>query len=156
MSIELIPHTGRLNEGVPLDYSEAPAITPQMYQERIAALLEAGRTFTHLVIYADREHFSNLEYVTGYDPRFEECFLILQKGETPVLVLGNEGMGQSLCITIPVKRVLCQMLSPLGQARGSSQSPAGISPCRSSLRKYCRAFGKSNGICWVWSCLNLL
>ena len=126
MAIELIPHTGRLNENVALDFGEAPAITPQMYQERIRALLDAGREFTHLVIYADREHFSNLEYVTGYDPRFEECFLILQKGKIPVLVLGNEGMGQSLCITIPVERVLCQMLSPLGQARGDSRSPAGI------------------------------
>ncbi|MGN1039008.1 MAG: hypothetical protein ACI4P0_06390 [Mailhella sp.] len=126
MAIELIAHTGRLNADVPLDFSEAPRITPQMYQDRISTLLDAGREFTHLVIYADREHFSNLEYVTGYDPRFEECFLILQKGKTPVLVLGNEGMGQSLCITIPVERVLCQMLSPLGQARGQSQSPEGI------------------------------
>ena len=32
----------------------------------------------------------------------------------------------TLCITIPVERVLCQMLSPLGQARGDSRSPAGI------------------------------
>ena len=106
MSIELIAHTGRLNADVPLDFSEAPRITPQMYQKRISTLLDAGQEFTHLVIYADREHFSNLEYVTGYDPRFEECFLILQKEKTPVLVLGNEGMGQSLCITIPVERVL--------------------------------------------------
>jgi len=126
MTVKLIPHTGRINEGVALDFSEAPVITPAMYQERIEALLEAGSRYTHLVIYADREHFSNLEYVTGYDPRFEECFLILRKGETPALVLGNEGMGQSLCITIPVQRILCQMLSPLGQARGGSQSPAEI------------------------------
>ena len=126
MTIKLIPHTGRLNEGKALDFSEAPVITPAMYQERIAALLEAGSRYSHLVIYADREHFSNLEYITGYDPRFEECFIILRRGEIPRLVLGNEGMGQSLCITIPVERVLCQMLSPLGQARGGSLSPAEI------------------------------
>lgn len=126
MTIKLIPHTGRMTEGMPLDFSEAPVITPEMYLERIDALLEAGSKYSHLVIYADREHFSNLEYITAYDPRYEECFIILQKGRTPRLVLGNEGMGQSQCITIPVERVLCQMLSPLGQARGASLSPLEI------------------------------
>lgn len=126
MNIKLVPQNGRLNEDIELDYSEAPEISPQMYENRIKALLEAGREFTHLVIYADREHFSNLEYITGYDPRFEECFVILQGNEIPVLALGNEGMGQSRCITIPVVRKLCQMLSPLGQLRGTSQSPEEI------------------------------
>lgn len=134
MAVKLIPFSGRINEGVELDFSEAPAITPEMYQDRIERLLDLGKDYSHLVIYADREHFSNLEHITGYDPRFEECFIILQKGKTPVLVLGNEGMGQSQCVTIPVERKLCQMLSPLGQARGGSESPeeifrgAGIGP----------------------------
>ena len=61
MAIEVISHVGRLNENVPLDFSEAPVITPRMYEDRIAALLDSGREFTHIVIYADREHFSNLE-----------------------------------------------------------------------------------------------
>lgn len=126
MKIKLVPQKGRINEDMELDFSEAPEITPAMYEKRIASLLDAGSEFSHLIIYADREHFSNLEYITGYDPRFEECFIILRKNETPVLVLGNEGMGQSRCITIPVERKLCQMLSPLGQARGASQSPGEI------------------------------
>lgn len=126
MKINLAPQQGRLNEDIELDFSEAPQITPQMYEERIEKLLDSGSEYSHLIIYADREHFSNLEYVTGYDPRFEECFLILQKGKTPILALGNEGMGQSRCITIPIERKLCQMLSPLGQLRGTSQSPAEI------------------------------
>lgn len=126
MNIKLIPLKNRINEGVDLDFAESPIITPQMYLDRIDKLLKLGEQYSHLVIYADREHFSNLEYITGYDPRFEECFIILEKGKTPILVLGNEGMGQSQCITIPLERTLCQMLSPLGQARGESKSPEEI------------------------------
>lgn len=126
MAVKLIRVDGRMNQDDNLDFNEAPVITPQIYTQRINNLLELGRDYSYLVIYADREHFSNLEYLTGYDPRFEECFMILQKNKTPVLVLGNEGMGQSQCITIPIERVLCQMLSPLGQARGQSSSPLEI------------------------------
>lgn len=122
MKVICVPCHGPLNGGEALDYGEAPVITPAMYEARIAALLKAGSAYTHLVIYADREHFSNLEYVTGYDPRYEECFLILQSGRRPLLAVGNEGMGQSQCLTIACDRVLFQSLSPLGQPRGGSPS----------------------------------
>jgi hypothetical protein len=29
------------------------------------------------MVYADREHFANMAYLTGFDPRFEEALLIL-------------------------------------------------------------------------------
>ena len=48
------------------------------------------RKLTHLVVYADREHFANLAYLTGFDPRFEEALLILSSHSTPLLVVGNE------------------------------------------------------------------
>ena len=35
------------------------------------------RKLTHLVVYGDREHFANLAYLTGFDPRFEEAVLIV-------------------------------------------------------------------------------
>ena len=57
-----------MNQGAPLDYSEAPLVTAQDYEARAQALLAAGEGYTHLVVYADKEHFSNLEYLTGYDP----------------------------------------------------------------------------------------
>lgn len=126
MNIKLIPHSGIITSDKEIDLSEAPCITPEIYEKRIKNLLDLGKEYTHLIIYADREHFSNLEYICGYDPRFEECFMILQKNKIPELVLGNEGMGQSQCITIPIDRKLCQMLSPLGQLRGTSQSPEKI------------------------------
>ena len=48
------------------------------------------RGLTHLVVYGDREHFANLAYLTGFDPRFEEALLILARQGEPLLVVGNE------------------------------------------------------------------
>jgi len=119
--VVLVPCAGPITTG-PLDYAEAPVIGPSIYQARTAALLEAGAQYSHLVIYADKEHFSNLEYLTGYDPRYEECLYILSQGRLPRLVLGNEGMGQAQCVTVPHEKVLCQLFSPMGQPRGTGQS----------------------------------
>jgi hypothetical protein len=48
------------------------------------------RKLTHLVVYGDREHFANVAYLTGFDPRFEEALLIFSAHSTPLLVVGNE------------------------------------------------------------------
>ena len=34
------------------------------------------------VIYADREHFANLAYLTGFEPRFEEALAIIYSSGT--------------------------------------------------------------------------
>lgn len=115
-----ITHHGIMNETVPLNYENAPVITKEDYEERIGKLLQAASQYSHLLIYADKEHFSNLEYITGYDPRYEECMMLLKKDAIPWLIVGNEGMGQSQCITIEHKKVLFQSLSPMGQERGKS------------------------------------
>ena len=115
-----IEHPGLVNDGVPLSYANAPVITAQEYEQRISALLEHGAAYSHLIGYADKEHFSNLDYLIGYDPRYEECILVLRRDQLPVLILGNEGMGQSLCVTVPHKKVLFQALSPMGQSRVGS------------------------------------
>ncbi|MDD3251282.1 MAG: hypothetical protein PHV18_01845 [Lachnospiraceae bacterium] len=116
-----IRHHGIMNEGIPLRYENAPVITKEDYENRIEKLLSAASQYSHLLIYADKEHFSNLEYITGYDPRYEECMMLLKKGALPRLIVGNEGMGQSQCITIAHDKVLFQSLSPMGQGRGKSQ-----------------------------------
>ena len=36
---------------------------------------------THTVVYGDREHFANLTYLTGFDPRFEESLLIVGRND---------------------------------------------------------------------------
>ena len=48
---------------------------------------------THLLVYADREHFANLAYLTGFDPRFEESLLVVATDGLPLLVVGNECEG---------------------------------------------------------------
>lgn len=53
----------------------------------------AARGLTHLVVYGDREHFANLVYLIGFDPRFEEALLVLRQDETPLLIVGNECEG---------------------------------------------------------------
>jgi len=45
-----------------------------------------------LVIYADKEHGGNFEYLTGFIPRFEEGLLVLHKSGEATLVLGNENL----------------------------------------------------------------
>lgn len=48
------------------------------------------RNLTHCVVYGDREHFANLAYLTGFDPRFEESLLIVGATNTPLILVGNE------------------------------------------------------------------
>lgn len=45
--------------------------------------------YDRLVIYGDREHAANIEWLTGFDPRFEEAVLIVGPGEA-LLLAGNE------------------------------------------------------------------
>ena len=46
--------------------------------DKLRASMEE-RKLTHIVVYGDREHFANLAYLTGFDPRFEESLLIVGK-----------------------------------------------------------------------------
>ncbi|MFH1422789.1 MAG: hypothetical protein ABIH42_08780 [Planctomycetota bacterium] len=83
---------------IEIDYPEfgvvdtPPNIKLSEYQARIAgvrAVMES-HGLTHLVIYADREHFTNLFYLSGFDPRFEEALMILRPDEKPLIITGNE------------------------------------------------------------------
>jgi hypothetical protein len=69
-----------------------PAASLEEFQSRIdaARLAMESRRLTHLVVYGDREHFANLAYLTGFDPRFEEALLVIPARETPTLLVGNE------------------------------------------------------------------
>ena len=77
---------------------DAPAFvsgpTADELQGNIERLRQAmlARGLTHALIYADREHFSNLHWLTGFDPRFEEALLVLSADAAtlPLLLVGNE------------------------------------------------------------------
>ncbi|MFG6655175.1 M24 family metallopeptidase [Scandinavium sp. M-37] len=45
-----------------------------------------------LIVYADKEHGGNFEYLTGFIPRFEEALLVLHHDGEAGLVLGNENL----------------------------------------------------------------
>ncbi len=68
------------------------AATTEEYTKRAEALRVKmeNKGLTHLVVYGDREHFANMAYLTGFDPRFEEALLIMNLKQKPVLLVGNE------------------------------------------------------------------
>ena len=99
-----------------------PVIPLETYEARIEAATTRAEAASYdaLLVYGDREHFANLTYLTGYDPRFEEALLILIAGRKPTLLLGNEGMGYSGVSPVDLNRALYQSFSLLGQPRGES------------------------------------
>jgi Xaa-Pro aminopeptidase len=69
-----------------------PSSSLSEFEARIAALRAhmEERKLTHAIVYADREHFANLAYLTGFDPRFEEALLIVGTKANPLILVGNE------------------------------------------------------------------
>jgi hypothetical protein len=105
--------------GLPREEPNIPAAT---YEARIAAVRQRASDagYDVLMVYADREHFANLAYLTGFDPRFEEALLILTQDQTPTLLVGNEDMAYTAISPIELRPVLFQTFSLLSQPRSSS------------------------------------
>jgi hypothetical protein len=101
---------------------EEPNIPAATYEARIAAVRQRASDtgYDVLMVYADREHFANLAYLTGFDPRFEEALLILSPDQTPMLLVGNEDMAYTAISPIDLRSVLFQTFSLLSQPRSSS------------------------------------
>ena len=68
--------------GVPDTY---PQIPDGVYADRLMALRRRMRDLglEALLLYGDREHFANLAYLTGFDPRFEEAVLVMTGDAEP-------------------------------------------------------------------------
>jgi hypothetical protein len=104
-----------------------PQASSAEFQQRVDKLRAAmdERKLTHLVVYGDREHFANVAYLTGFDPRFEETLLILSANSTPLLVVGNECeayAGVSPLFTAgKLRRERFQPFSLLNQPRDQSR-----------------------------------
>lgn len=142
MQIELAP-LQLPDFGLPSVQPRIPAAT---YEQRLQKLLlrAAAQQFDAVLVYGDREHFANLAYLTGYDPRFEEALLILTherdgflerlfgrsappdwrpiRPRTPALLVGNEGWGYAEISPIRLERILYQNFSLPGQPRDRSES----------------------------------
>jgi hypothetical protein len=105
--------------GVP---NERPELPEAEYERRIAAVREAVDS-EWVVVYGDREHFANLAYLSGFDPRFEEAVLVLGPENSRHLLVGNEGLDYGIEVAVPrLDMVLCQSLSLMGQDRSKSPS----------------------------------
>lgn len=112
------PLSGLPNMQHEISDASVPQIGAEDYKKRMQALWEkASDYYTHLIVYADREHFSNMEYLTGYDPRFEEALLILSPKSKTVIVVGNEGCAYASKVPFPVDIVIYPTFSLPGQPR---------------------------------------
>ena len=102
--------------------NEEPTIPAATYEARIAAARQRASDagYDVLMVYADREHFANLAYLTGFDPRFEEALLILTQDSPPTLLVGNEDMAYTAISPIELRPILFQTFSLLSQPRSSS------------------------------------
>jgi len=101
-----------------INSDEIPIISKQEYLCRIqAALKQSFGKYSYLIIYADREHFSNMEYFTGYDPRFEEALLILSEGQAPTIIVGDEGQSYAEKIPYDINIVVYPTFSLPNQPR---------------------------------------
>jgi hypothetical protein len=104
-----------------------PAATVAEFEGRLAALRAgmARESLTHAVVYADREHFANLAYLTNFDPRFEEAILVVAKDGKPLIVVGNECEGylgvSPLFTANKLRHERFQPFSLLNQPRSASR-----------------------------------
>ena len=103
--------------------NEMPHVGREEYIERI---IESHSRICDLgcdgwVVYADRENFANLTFLTDHDPRFESALLVVVDPASPILVIGIEGMGYSQLSPINLDRILYQGFNVMGSDR--SQAP---------------------------------
>lgn len=108
-------HPAFMEEFVP----DMPRFEEADYRQRleILSMRMRGTGLSHTVVYADREHFANMEYLIGFEPRFEEALLILDDKGNCTLLVGNECMSYSFISPVPMKRILYQNFSLQGQPR---------------------------------------
>uniref|UniRef100_A0A8H9YYH8 M24 family metallopeptidase n=1 Tax=Pseudomonas tritici TaxID=2745518 RepID=A0A8H9YYH8_9PSED len=67
--------------------------------------------FDALIIYADKEHGGNFEYLTGFIPRFEEGLLVVKQTGEATLILGNENLKMANYSRIPATLKHCPHFS---------------------------------------------
>jgi hypothetical protein len=116
---------GRLRDSTIPDFGlpvEPPQIPPSTYEHRCRAAYKAAGA-NWLVVYGDREHFANIMFLTGFDPRFEEAMLVLGPGDRRIVVAGNECVEYAQLALLPaVEIVLAQSFGLMGQDRSRAPS----------------------------------
>ena len=91
------------------------AETMRQHLQKVLTRMETERLDT-LLVYGDREHGANFAYLTGFEPRFEEALLILQRNDAErCLVLGNENLKMVQYSFLPARAVHAPHFSLPGQ-----------------------------------------
>jgi hypothetical protein len=100
-----------------------PNIPVAEYRQRLerAGTRMQREKLDFLVVYGDREHFANLAFLTGFDPRFEEALLLLNQSGELLLLVGNECQGYLPDAAIGCRVELFQDFSLMGQPRENSR-----------------------------------
>jgi hypothetical protein len=116
-----------------------PELPIAEYRQRLDAVVRtmAVNAVDVLIVYADREHAANLEFLTGFDPRFEEALLLIAKSGDRLLLVGNECEGYLPDDRLGLRVELMQEFSLMGQPRGDSRP----------LRRIVSEFGVGRGVC---------
>lgn len=90
-----------------------PELPDTVYEKRLEKLYskmdEEG--LDTVVLYADREHYSNFRYLAAFEPRFEEGILVIHRNGKNYVLLGNECFCLYQECKFAVTPVLCQILS---------------------------------------------
>jgi Xaa-Pro aminopeptidase len=115
-----------------------PTISAAEYEQRLGWTVERmeRENLEVLVVYADREHSANLNYLIGFDPRFEEAMLLLDRKGQRLLLVGNECMGYLPEAARGCRVELFQEFSLMGQPREGS----------APLQKLLADFGIGKGV----------
>lgn len=71
-----------------------PVLSDETMASRLRHILHAMQQhqLDSLVIYADKEHGGNFEYLAGFIPRFEEALLVVRATGELTYVMGNENL----------------------------------------------------------------
>jgi Xaa-Pro aminopeptidase len=109
----------------------APAVPAPVTRSELAARLAlirdamAAAGLDALVIYGDREHFANILWASGFDPRFEEALLVVLPEGAPLLMAGNECLpftqASPAVAAGDIAVAHCASFSLLSQPRGSDR-----------------------------------
>src|SRR6184192_2071383 len=109
--------------GVPVELPQIPSL---VYERRCRAAYETSGA-RWLVVYADREHFANIMFLTGFDPRFEEAMLVLGPRQSRIIIVGNECLDYARLARLPgVEILLAQSFALMGQDRSQAPSLAHV------------------------------
>lgn len=103
---------------------EQPVISDETFQLRQAKVLERmkERNLDYLLVYADREHYGNFDYLLGFEPRFEEALLVMDQSGKCTILFGNECNGMEKYARLPAEGVLYHAFSLPNQPMVGSRS----------------------------------